>query len=270
MSDTSAVQLTALVRQVLPIPSEGVSWQVEVIARPDEAGVDVERDVAIVRIQEGWREAIYDNGLSHVTRHYPLALTPVVPADLPEPLWGKPVGLWHGLTLELDYKNGLFTGTLNVVPAYISRTHDRLGLYAHRDPVVAGKNACCARRSKLRTLAARQKSVANLRSHLQAMARERLRRCTYESAFTTSLDPFRDLLPSRTIRVLEEYGRETVPLRELERVSLAVIPEVPDHLLCTLIYKLESAVSVAEREPSLYRRHFTDDENSAIEALARG
>jgi hypothetical protein len=269
MSKTTGVSLSNLVRHVLPKLQGRLSWDIDVVERTEDAGVFVEQDVAVVRIQKGWRQTIYDSGLSRVTRHYPLALTPLGPDQLPIQLWNKGVRLWRGTTIELDYRAGLFTGELSVGQAYVAMTIDRLGLHAHLDPVTAGKKACSERRSKLRALAEHKKTLTSLQRHVHAVAIESIDRRTYDPAFKVSLDRFRGLLPSQTIRLLEEYDREFVPLSVLERESSAAILQSPDHLVCSLIYELELAISTAQRSRPPVCQHFTDDEIIALGALAQ-
>ena len=245
-----------------------MSWEIDVVERTEDAGVFVEQNVAVVRIQKGWRQTIYESGLSRVTRHYPLALTPLSPDQLPIELWNKGVRLWRGTTIELDYRAGLFTGELSVGQAYVAMTFDGLGLYAHQDPAAAGKKACSERRSKLRALTEHKKTLTNLQRHVHAVAIESIDRRTYDPAFKVSLKRFRGLLPSQTIRFLEEYDRESVPLSVLERESVAAIPRSPDHLVCSLIYELELAISTAQRSWTACQ-HLADDDIVALETLAQ-
>jgi hypothetical protein len=266
-------ELSALVGRVLPkLPGAG-SWTVQLVNRFEDVDASVDCTSAIVRIQSTWRQAVYEPGLAHVARHYPLALQPIdfrspEVRDTIDPRRFKRVNLWRAITIERAYRGGLFTGELSLGQAYVAQTFDRLGLFAHLLPATTVRKALSERRSRLRAIEAATRMTRLRRAKISELIKVRLSQRKYEASHVVALEPFRALLPSRILRVLEIYGSEGVPLVELERKAADAIFDISENLLPSLVYQLDVAVRHAERSSPLVPGYLSDEEAIALGMLA--
>lgn len=280
MSKPADDDMAAMVRAVLP-KLEGVLWQIDVVDSINDAGVELTAETATIRIQKSWRQTVYDAGLHHVARHYPLALEPVGDLDLPTCLLHRPANLWRGIALEREYSSGRFTGRLLVddeTCTYVARTFDRLGAAADQNIVVAVRNALSERGKKLNATRVDAKRRAELRRQTRAFLLTRLscgRR--YDSGRNVPLGPFRPYLPSRIAKVLEHYGSTGVPLIELEKQCAEALLEIPECHIASLIYQLDVAIDAARKQfvppweclPQNSCTELTSEEIRALQFLAQ-
>jgi hypothetical protein len=79
MSKPASNDLSDRVRRALPSAISGLPWNVRTVEEFHEAGADLY--AGVVRVHETWLESIYEAGLFHVTKHYPLAVGPFEEAD---------------------------------------------------------------------------------------------------------------------------------------------------------------------------------------------
>ncbi|MDO8981317.1 MAG: hypothetical protein Q7V17_19030 [Afipia sp.] len=272
MSTPADPELSALVGRVFPKPPNAVPWTVQLVDRFEQVEASIDRTCAVVRVQPTWRQAIYEVGLAHVTRHYPLTLeridfrSPDVGGAIDPGVFNR-VNLWRAITIERGYHGGLFTGELSVGEAYVAQTFDRFGLFADVFPVTTVRRALCDRRSKLRAIEATSRMARLHRTKISEFLKVRLSQRKYDVSHTVALDSFQTLLPSRMLRALELYGQGEVPLVELERYSINAVLEISDSLLPTLIYQLDVAIAHAERSSQLVTR-LTDEDDIALGMLA--
>jgi hypothetical protein len=245
MNDLADHDLSQLVRKVLPRPSPTREWQVEVIDKFEETSSC--QQAATVRVHRTWRETVFDVGLQHVTRHYPLALEPIEIKDERMLLWrDQRFRLWRGITIELEYRCGQFTGELTQGPAFIAQTIDGLGLYADEDCACAAQYALSARRKKLWEENTNKRTLAKLRNQLRELLLNRLKtNCGYPSNHFVSLTPYRALLPSAVIDTLSFYGERRAPLIELENASVDAVLDMPWKDAPTLLYQLDFDINAA-------------------------
>ena len=95
-------ELSALLGRILPKPPNAVPRGVQLVDRFEDVDASIDSTFAVVRIQPTWRQAIYEAGLAHVTRHYPLALeridfrSPEI-RDAIDPRVFKRVNLWRAI-----------------------------------------------------------------------------------------------------------------------------------------------------------------------------
>ena len=250
-----------------------MSWRVQLVDRFEDVDARIDHTSAVVRVQPTWRRTIYETGLAHVTRHYPLALewvdfrSPDV-RDSVDPRVFKRVNLWRAVTIERGYHGGLFTGELSLGQAYVAQTLDQLGLFADLFPATTVRMALSERRSKLRAIKTTNIMTRQHRIELNELLKVRLSRRKYDVSHTVSLESFRTLLPSRVIRALELYGSEGVPLVELERKSADAVFEISENLLPSLVYQLDVAVRHAECSSPLVTGHLSDEDAIALGMIA--
>jgi hypothetical protein len=265
-------ELSALIGRVLPRPSNVVPWTVQLVDRFEQVSANVDGKYAVVRIHATWRQDIYERGLTHVARHYPLALeridfsSPEIVNTI-DPRSLDRVNLWRAITLERGYRGGRFTGELSVGEAYIAQTFDRLGLFAGHFPMGTIRKALHERRSKLHAIKVASKLAHFHRAKTSELLKFQFARRKYDGSHTVSLDAFRTLLPSRVLRALEMYGQGRVPLVELQRHSIDAVLEISGSLLPTLIYRLDVAIAHAEHSAQLVTR-LADEDDIALGMLA--
>jgi len=250
--------ISALVRSVLP-KLENAEWRVETVDRFEHAHADLNPVSPIARVHNSWLHTIYDAGLSRVERHYPLALKPIPARDLLINL-GR-FDLWRGVTIEREYVGGLFTRRLLVHGKesyiYVARTSDQLGASAHRNIVIAARQALSERRRKLKAPREDKKILAELREQIQQRLRARLsRRRHYDSSHRVLLTPFRPFLPWTMSAAVEcDYGTESIPLIELERLGIEAVQHLSAYEIRSLVEQLNRAIDEAqEQSPVLEKR----------------
>ncbi|MBV9978457.1 hypothetical protein [Bradyrhizobium sp.] len=262
-----------MIGRVLPKPPNAVPWTVQLVARIEQVDASIDCTSAVVRLQPTWRQAVYEIGFAHVTRHYPLALewidfrSPDV-RDVIDPRVFKRLHLWRAITIERGYHGDIFTGELSLGQAYVAQTFDRLGLFADLFPATTVRKAFSERRSKLRAIKAKARMTRLHRTEVSELLKIRLSKREYDVSHTVSLDSFRTLLPPRVIRALELYGSEGVPLVELERKSADAVFEISESLLPTLVYQLDVAVRHAECASPIVTGHLSDEDDIALGMLA--
>ena len=161
------LELIELVSAVIPKPKGMARWKVQIVNSFHE--VDADAQTETVRVHKLWRETIYNAGLHHVTRHYPLGLVPA--KNIHEPpahIDIHPVNIWRAVAIERDYWYGRLTGELSVGEAYIAQTFDKLGLFADEDLSIAIHGALSERRAKRRKEQKEKLRLAKLRRQLRS------------------------------------------------------------------------------------------------------
>jgi hypothetical protein len=272
MSIPADPELSALIGQVFPKLPNAVPWTVQLVDRFEDVDANVDCTPAVVRVQSKWRQEIYERGLAHVTRHYPLALkqidfgSPEVGATI-NPRALNRVTLWRAITIERGYYGGRFTGELSFGEAYVAQTFDRHVSFAHPLPGAAIHGALSEQRSKSRATEATNRMMRLHRTKISELLEVRLSQRRYDASHTVALDLFRTLLPPRMLRALELYGSAGVPLVELERWSIDAVLEISESLLPTLIYQLDMAVAHAEGS-SPRVTHLAQVDEIALDMLA--
>lgn len=266
-------ELSALVAEVLPKPPNAMPWTVQLVDHYEQVDASVDCTSAVVCVQPTWRQVIYEAGLAHVTRHYPLALERIDfrSSDVRgaiDPRMVNRVNLWRAITIERGYHGGLFTGELSVGEAYVAQTFDRSGLFADVFPAATVRKALCERRSKLRAIEATSRMARLHRAKISEFLKVRLSQRKYHVSHTVALDSFRTLLPSRMLRALKLYDQGEVPLVELERHSIDAVLEISESLVPTLVYQLDVAIGQAERSSPLATGHLSDEDDIALGMLA--
>ena len=257
-ADTS---LSDLVRKSLPRPRPGVDWHVEIV--DDIAYATADRSVhPIVRVHRAWREAIYQTGLAHVTRHYPLALEPVESGNAPLSVSTQNLSLWRGKAIKRIYLGGRFTGELRLVPVFIARTYDGLGLYAHHKIEYAAKAALTERRSRLKQQDITKRHIATLRNNVHRTLRERIQSVRdYASDYQVSLAPYKNLLPLAAF--LARSG-DTGPLIVIEKECVVAVLHMQWGDVLALFHQL--ALDIAAARASFAA--LTDEDDSALMQIA--
>ena len=249
--------LSDLVRKSLPRPRPDEDWHVEIVddiacATADRSGRPV------VRVHRAWRETIYHPGLAHVTCRYPLAIEPIENQDAPLSVSVQKLTMWRGTAINRVYLRGRFTGGLRLVPVFIARTQDGLGLYAHHIAGYAAKAALTERRSKLIQQELKNRHVAALRNNVHQILRERIQSARdYAGDYQVALAPYKTLLP------LAEFlarSSDTGPLIVIEKECVFAVLHMQWDDVLKLFHQLalditaaraSFAAPTAEDEPAL-------------------
>jgi hypothetical protein len=234
--------LSDLVRQVLPRPSPAKEWRVELV--DDIASVTADRfGDPVVRVHKTWRESIYNAGFGHVTCHYPLGLEFRGNQDVVPLRSAKLLELWRGKAIRQVYWDGAFTGQLRLVPVFVARTFDGLGVYADHKAECAAKGALTARRSKLKQEQLNKRHIATLRQEAYQIIRRRLESDgRYTGDYRVALAPYKTLLP------LAEFlarDADTAPLIVLENECVDAVLHMKWDDAQTLFNQLADDVSRA-------------------------
>lgn len=241
--------LIELIRKVLPKPSTVPGWKVEPIDRVEDAGIDGAS--ATVRIQRSWRREIFEAGLYRIERNYPLAVETISDETIPILLLSQSLRLYRATTIERVYEYGRFTGELTVGEAYIAQTSDRLGLAAGNDLVSVARRALLAKRSRSR--------ARNMETTTNRLWREQVRELLYcrmvnrsgnDMSHHISIEPFRTLLPIRSLKTLELHGGRSAPLLAIEKESVGACLEISNNQLATLQYELDIAIDAIQKAMS--------------------
>lgn len=260
--------LEAIVRAVLPKPPSVKEWQVDVVDTFDEVGADDQTET--VRIHKTWRETVYDPGLFHVTRHYPLAVETVDQGVWPISLLEKPLNLWRAVAIEREYFAG-FTGGLSVSEVFVAQSFDTLGRFADRDPIIAGRAALRQRGSRRAEERAQRKRLTSLRKNIRDSVLARPRR--FRPTHIVSLGPFRPYLPAYMIKCLELHDRfgsvDLVPLADLEMKCAEAMMEIPEGHIAYLMYALDLAVQQACKPIHAEGIRLTSEEDAVLAEMAK-
>jgi hypothetical protein len=263
MPDLADPDLSELVQSALPL-RDGGPWRVELVDFPDQA--TAYRKARVIRVQRSWRQAIFETGLSHVTRYYPLALSVMHEEELPVSLILKKVKIYSGPTLSRIFKSGRFTGQLRLSNSYIAETVDGCR-YAADNMFSATKCALTESRTRTRRHGERLKANTCSRRCFQKYVTERASRAGSDPGFMCSLAPFANLLPERILKSLTLYGDQSAPLAALSRESIAAIDEILIEKLPTLIFELDRAMHAAEQDWKNCQPAFTAEDLAALESL---
>ncbi len=254
--------LSELVRKVLPRPKSDEDWRVELTDLVDCISAD-RSGHPVVRVHTAWRETIYDRGLAHVTRHYPLALEPRGNQDVPLLRSAQHLSLWRGKAIKRIYKNGNFTGRLRLVPVFVARTFDGLGLHADSDAETAAKAALTERRSKLKQEELKKRHVAKLRNKIHETLRERVQSAgVYDGNYRVALAPYKNFLPLAQFLARSD---DTVPLIVVENECVDAVLNMQCSDVLTLFHQL--AIDTAAARASFAA--LTDEDESALMQFAR-
>lgn len=236
----------------------------ELVEFPDQA--TAYRKARVIRIQRSWRQSIFEPGLSHVTRYYPLALSVVREEELPVSLFVKKVKIYSGPMLSRIFKSGRFTGQVRLSNSYIAETIDGCR-HAADDMFSASEHALTESRSRTRRQGDRLKANSSNRTLFQKYLTERASRPGSDPAFMCPLAPFANLLPERVLKSLTLYGDQSAPLAALSRESIAAIDEILIEKLPTLIFELDRAMHAAEQDWKNCQPAFTAEDLAALESL---
>lgn len=265
---TSKKELIGLVREVLPPPEAGTTWNVEIVDDVQRAGAE-RNPLPVVRVHRSWRETVYGAGLRRVTRHYPLGLDRVPDQAVPLPFLLRNVRAWHGITLERAYSRGHFTGQLTVGEAYIAQTEDGLGVAADEELATAARTALAMRRAQLRRLSSAKAEETELRTKIRDLLHNRHGlRSAHDIMHPVSLEPFRRLLPRNAVYRLElqGLGPDVAPLRALELECAEAVLHLPAARIPALVYELDIAI-VATRANSGGRSETVVQPGETLSAL---
>jgi hypothetical protein len=257
MSAPTDDAIAGLVRRTLPRHSE-MEWQVDWVDQIEEAGADVRPGEAVVRAHRVWFTRIYGDQLSHVARHYPLALEPITFRELSVVVqsriarWCDRVNLWRAVAIEREFVRGLFTGRLRVDHpghfTYIARTHDRRGVSAHWDILVAAREALKERRRTLKAEREDDKRLAEFRAQISGRLQARLVQGRFRHV-EVSLDQLCQRLSPDAAFVLRSgvlHATRTVPLVELERSAIDAVRSLSARDIRSLIGQLDVAIDEAQ------------------------
>ena len=239
----------------------------ELVDFPDQA--TAYSRARIIRVQRNWRRAIFERGLSHVTRYYPLALTAVQEKQLPVSLVLRNLKIYRGPMLSRTYESGRFTGLLRLGNSYIAETADGCR-YAADDLFSATQYALAESRSRIRRQRDRLKAISFSRQFFQHYLTEKASRSEYDPGFTCSLAPFAKLLPERSLKLLRLHGEQGAPLAALSRESIGAMDEIPFEILPTLVFELERAMHIAENCCRNSRPAFTAEDIASLRSIGDG
>jgi hypothetical protein len=256
--------LSTLVQSTLPF-KDGLSWQVEVVDLLNEA--TAYRRARIVRVQRSWQQAIFEAGLSHVTRYYPLGLELIREPELPVALLIKNVKIYRGPMLSRVYKAGRFTGQLRLCSAFIAETVGGCR-FAADDLFQAAEGALSESRARAWHQNARLKAQELDRGNFQEWLVERVSGTDLDPGYMCSLAPFENLLPKRSLGLLRVCGELAAPLGPLSKEGIAAIEELPFEVIPSLIFELERAIQAAKQNGMGTQNELSAEDSAALASLA--
>jgi hypothetical protein len=257
------VDLADVVRENLPPPGGSRQWRVEIANVGEEANANPKK--ALVRVERSWKQSIYERGLQHVMRRYPLSLQRVT---------GHPgVSLWRSVAIEQVYWQGQFTGQLAAGPTFIAQTNDRSSASAAIDGRQAIKLVLTQARGKRLRKAAEQRKRLLLQRGFRALFEARATsRDRHDGKHCVPLEPYRKWFSSQLIDAWEYHGAGGVPLIAIELETVEAMLDLDLKQVADLMYQLDLDIdAVMATENSMMRVErvtLTAEESACLDHIA--
>ncbi|MDU6667772.1 MAG: hypothetical protein E6501_03995 [Bradyrhizobium sp.] len=286
MSRLADDALATQLRATLPEAILGTPWDVRIVDRIEHSGADFYSGV--VRVHETWLQSIHKMRLSHVTRHYPLAIgsfEEVEPQLVPHSGYTecrcRPVTVARAITIQRSFSGGYFTGALTVGEAFVARSKEGDDVFADRNRETAIRGVMTALHSRAWRRLADVRTLADLRDLALGIVTKMGSQRRYDADTCISLLPYDDLLPKAAagkLRYYEKLGiypQEGVPLPVLKQECAdAIVVMQRDGILSLLlrlsfdISKLQNSFSENRATNDNSRRDELTDEEAALLASA--
>lgn len=267
-------KLVDVIRAILPEPITRRPWKVNVVDDFDSAGADIY--AGVVSVHAAWLQSVYDAGLSHVTRHYPLAVGDFEDAG-PRPMMGngclslrnRPAIVCRAITIERSYAHGRLTGALTSGEAFIAKSRNGSDLFASRNREAAVSSVLEIIGSKAWKRRQDAHQLDGLRDDACRLVEVMGWQRPYDASDLVAASPYEALLPNadsaalRLERQQEPGQRDRLSFGRIREACLEAIPKMAGDEIHDLLFQL--AFDVASLQ-ALYTapNRMTDEDVAAL------